>query len=140
MIEILECKYCGQKNNIEKLADEPLWACAACGAPLPEYVKPYSPSDYSTWQVSGTYQEAYDTYHFQVTNGTNVWAHNVDGRDVSSACFSGSGIAMGYTAPESPTIGDIFFDPAQMETYVFVGDNWVTLSEGQSAEWNSRDS
>jgi hypothetical protein len=133
---IVECGYCSQKINADKLKGA-LYACPACGAPLPNKIEPYDPEKHGKWHVMGTYSP--NAQRYQIGYGTSTVSpdgikdtsilvtHQIEDSHIADAIYNGTGVPMGYSPGEQPGDGDMWLDPNSGMLSVFNGISWLTL-------------
>ena len=140
MPQLITCDYCTQKINTKFLEEEIMWACPACGAPLPDLVEEYNPEIHGPWTIKTWYDPYLDQFNYDVADGTSGpgYNHTVSASNISSAVQNMSGLPIGYSAPEQPNTGDLFFDTVDNSMNIYTGEQWVEFKAGQDTEWQER--
>lgn len=134
MTKIVTCEYCKQKINAHAIEEQVLWACPACGAPLPDFVELYDPVAHGQWWFQYQYQPAtdqlrYDTGYNTGTDGSymNVSSHYVASSVMTNALQGDRGLTLGYSPGLQPDKGDMYIDPEGHSFFVFDGKTWMQV-------------
>jgi hypothetical protein len=116
------------------MADEILWACIACGGPLPGIVEEYNQDVHGEWILSQFIDPATERYQYKFDDGTNQYTHDTDSSTIDNAMQHNTGIAMGYSPGDQPETGALWWNPSDQEMYVFYEDAWMRMDmEGATA-------